>query len=84
MRTALLQKMPMLLSRIYGSDNEPEHAMVEQWEWEAAQARLTEAFEKNGFSAWAEVAQGELEAEIKLERMKRKKALSDVKDERNS
>ncbi|CDO72835.1 hypothetical protein BN946_scf185002.g20 [Trametes cinnabarina] len=44
---------------------------VEQWTWAAAEGRLKEAFEKDGFSGWAAAALRELEAEGCLERTKR-------------
>ncbi|KAL7283902.1 hypothetical protein ACG7TL_001174 [Trametes sanguinea] len=44
---------------------------LEQWTWTAAERRLKEAFEKDGFSGWAAAALRELEAEGHLERTKR-------------
>ncbi|KAH9848974.1 hypothetical protein C2E23DRAFT_403601 [Lenzites betulinus] len=44
---------------------------VEDWTWPAAEKRLRDAFEKDGFSGWAAALLGELEAEGRLERTKR-------------
>ncbi|KAI0674699.1 hypothetical protein C8Q78DRAFT_1076302 [Trametes maxima] len=46
-------------------------ADVEGWTWTAAEQRLREAFDKDGFSGWAAAALRELEAEGQLERSKR-------------
>ncbi|KAI0327620.1 hypothetical protein GY45DRAFT_1327392 [Cubamyces sp. BRFM 1775] len=46
-------------------------AEVEGWTWSAAEQRLKEAFDKDGFSGWAAAALRELEAEGRLERAKR-------------
>ncbi|KAI0363434.1 hypothetical protein BV20DRAFT_1058057 [Pilatotrama ljubarskyi] len=43
----------------------------EEWSWPAAERRLKDAFEKEGFSGWAAAALRELEAEGRLERTKR-------------
>ncbi|EIW51568.1 uncharacterized protein TRAVEDRAFT_67632 [Trametes versicolor FP-101664 SS1] len=44
---------------------------VEGWNWPAAEQRLREAFDKDGFSGWAAAALRELEAEGRRERTKR-------------
>ncbi|KAI0646698.1 hypothetical protein C8Q79DRAFT_1010285 [Trametes meyenii] len=44
---------------------------VEEWTWSAAEQRLKEAFDKDGFSGWAAAMLRELEAEGRLERSKR-------------
>ena len=49
---------------------------VDGWSWQAAQARLTAAYEHGGFARFAETAVGELEAEAELERRKRGLAVS--------
>ena len=49
---------------------------VDGWNWQAAQARLTAAYEHGGFARFAETAFGELEAEAELERRKRGLAVS--------
>ncbi|KAI0360248.1 hypothetical protein OH77DRAFT_1418120 [Trametes cingulata] len=46
-------------------------AEIEEWSWPAAERRLKDAFEKEGFSGWAAAALRELEAEGRLERSKR-------------
>ena len=42
-----------------------------EWDWSAAEDRLRNAFDRDGFSGWAEAAMRELEAEGALERAKR-------------
>jgi hypothetical protein len=44
----------------------------EDWNWLAAQARLVAAYERGGIAQFAEVAARELEAELELERRKRR------------
>jgi hypothetical protein len=44
----------------------------EDWNWPAAQARLAAAYERGGIAQFAEVASRELEAELELERRKRR------------
>ncbi|KAI0824954.1 hypothetical protein BC628DRAFT_1419693 [Trametes gibbosa] len=44
---------------------------VQEWTWPAAEQRLRDAFEKDGFSGWATALLRELEAEGRLERTKR-------------
>ncbi|KAI8971316.1 hypothetical protein BD414DRAFT_500920 [Trametes punicea] len=44
---------------------------LEEWTWPAAERRLKEAFERDGFSGWAAAVLRELEAEGRLERAKR-------------
>ncbi|KAJ3005074.1 hypothetical protein NUW54_g4506 [Trametes sanguinea] len=44
---------------------------VEKWTWTAAERRLKEAFDRDGFYGWAAAALRELEAEGHLERTKR-------------
>ncbi|KAI0826997.1 hypothetical protein BC628DRAFT_1418603 [Trametes gibbosa] len=44
---------------------------VQEWTWPAAEQRLRDAFEKDGFSGWAAALLRELEAEGRLERTKR-------------
>jgi hypothetical protein len=44
---------------------------VDGWNWAAAQARLTEAYERGGVAQFAEAVAGELEAEAESERRKR-------------
>jgi len=42
-----------------------------EWSWPDAEKRLRIAFEKDGFRGWAAAAMKELEAEGRIERMKR-------------
>ncbi len=56
-----------------GSDRrEAEMDKDEDWNWPAAQARLVAAYERGGVARFAEVAVRELEAELELERRKRR------------
>ncbi|KAI0654831.1 hypothetical protein C8Q70DRAFT_895353, partial [Cubamyces menziesii] len=93
MRSAILDRMPLLSARIHRTPapedeaiidmSEPDSsdivpsppplspAEVEGWTWSAAEQRLKEAFDKDGFSGWAAAALRELEAEGRLERAKR-------------
>lgn len=49
------------------------------WKWEDAENRLRAAYDKDGFSGWAEAALKELEAEGELERLKREHLLKENK-----
>ncbi|KAF9652381.1 hypothetical protein BDM02DRAFT_3109402 [Thelephora ganbajun] len=83
MRKILMEKVPMLSSRIHrppGSEDDDEAGQQVQmfldgadpaWKWEDAEKRLTAAYDKDGFSGWAETALKELEAEGELERLRR-------------
>lgn len=83
MRSALLRKLPSLSARIYRLPEATDHPedgppLVPiaqgndvEWNWSAAEDRLRNAFDKDGFSGWAEAAMRELEAEGALERSKR-------------
>lgn len=42
-----------------------------EWAWPDAEKRLVDAYERNGFSGWAQAALQELEAEGRSERRKR-------------
>ena len=44
---------------------------ADEWTWPAAEKRLREAFDKDGFYGWAAAAMQELEAEGRIERAKR-------------
>ncbi|KAG2357645.1 hypothetical protein BDR07DRAFT_1419679 [Suillus spraguei] len=83
LRHAVLTKLPVLSHRIYHSaethqddgDDSPltenptaEHA---EWNWQEAEVRLREAFDKGGFHGWASAALVEVEAEATVERAKR-------------
>lgn len=84
MRKILTEKVPILSSRIHRLvESEVDGEVGQQvqtvqgggvdsaWTWEDAETRLKVAYEKNGFSGWAETAMKELEAEGELERLKR-------------
>ncbi|KAI1785076.1 hypothetical protein LXA43DRAFT_170147 [Ganoderma leucocontextum] len=85
MRYAILKWMPALSARIHRqpeaedgdsllpSDPPPGPAAnaVEEWTWQAAERRLRQAFDKDGFYGWAVAAMRELEAEGRIERAKR-------------
>ena len=78
-----MEKMPMLSSRIHQppeSEGDGEARQQAQtlldgvdpvWKWEEAEGRLRAAYDKDGFSGWAETALKELEAEGELERLRR-------------
>lgn len=78
-----MEKMPMLSSRIHrvlGSEVDDEAGQQAQapsdsvnpaWKWEDAENRLRAAYDKDGFSGWAEAALKELEAEGEVERLRR-------------
>ena len=42
-----------------------------EWSWQDAEKRLRDAFDRDGFSGWAQAAMLELEAEGRAERRKR-------------
>ncbi|KAI9462742.1 hypothetical protein F5148DRAFT_982649 [Russula earlei] len=81
MRLTLLNKWPLLTSRIHRPSDTTRlppplvspsvTAPCREWSWPAAQARLAAAYESDGVAQFAEVAIGELEAEFELERRKR-------------
>ena len=86
MRKTLMEKMPLLLSRVHRppeGDGDCEtgqqvKALLDGdvgsvWKWEDAEKRLGDAYDKNGFSGWTEVMLKELEAEGELERLKRER-----------
>ena len=74
--------MPELSSRIHRPTNESDDifyrtssdmndAEATNWAWPDAEKRLQAAFEKHGFSGWAEAAVKELELEGRAERLRR-------------
>ncbi|KAF7367505.1 hypothetical protein MSAN_00813400 [Mycena sanguinolenta] len=78
MRLVIINKMPLLASRMRNAlgaqpelvsdsriDEKPPPE--QRWNWDEAQERLSNAFDKGGLSAWAEVAAREVEQEAKLE-----------------
>ncbi|KAH7868628.1 uncharacterized protein C8R40DRAFT_1163906 [Lentinula edodes] len=75
MRRIVLTRMPMLSARIHrvlddgGDDNTIDST---DWNWEDAERRLRDAYEKDGIVAWAEATLKELRAEEHSERLKRK------------
>ncbi|KAG1802531.1 uncharacterized protein BJ212DRAFT_1487329 [Suillus subaureus] len=84
LRHAVLTKLPVLSYQIYrpaephqddaSSDSaqtkNPASEPVE-WNWQEAEIRLREAFDKGGFHSWASAALVEVEAEATVERAKR-------------
>jgi hypothetical protein len=91
MRKILMKKMPTLSSQIHRApegDDEDEagqrvqtllDAVNPAWKWEDAEKRLRAAYDKDGFSGWAETALKELEAEGELERLRRERPLEENK-----
>jgi hypothetical protein len=89
MRKILMEKIPMLSSRIHRppeSEGDGEAGQQVQtllggvgptWKWEDAENRLRAAYDKDGFSGWAEAALKELEAEGELERLRRENLLKE-------
>ncbi|EMD34597.1 hypothetical protein CERSUDRAFT_54591, partial [Gelatoporia subvermispora B] len=79
MRFFMAAKMSILSSRIHRRPEvadgptgvEEAHDDALEWSWPDAQQRLSDAWEKGGFSGWAEAAMRELEAEAHAERAKR-------------
>ncbi|KAG2071673.1 hypothetical protein BDR04DRAFT_1015472 [Suillus decipiens] len=83
LRHAVLTKLPVLSHRIYrpaetrqdDSNDSPltENPTAEpaEWNWQEAEVRLREAFDKGGFHSWASAALVEVEAEATVERTKR-------------
>ncbi|KAE9393307.1 hypothetical protein BT96DRAFT_1023076 [Gymnopus androsaceus JB14] len=81
MRQIVWTRIPVLSSRIHRmvEDNENDEPTVDlrDWSWEAAEKRLQDAYDNEGIVAWGEVALKELQAEERVERLKRKE-LEDV------
>ena len=82
MRVAVLRYMPHLSSRIhrpvdeeggifYRTPKNMSDAEVLSWSWSDAEKRLKAAFDKDGFSGWAEAAVKEIELEGRAERLRR-------------
>jgi hypothetical protein len=84
MRLAVLTKLPILSHRIYrpakpdrdGDQVSPQTeysvpALGVEWNWQEAENRLKEAFDKDGFYGWASAALEEVEAEAMVERAQR-------------
>ncbi|KAF5393069.1 hypothetical protein D9757_001201 [Collybiopsis confluens] len=80
MRQFILTRMPILSSRIHRTlEEEDESDAVTgssmasvDWNWEDAEKRLQDVYEKEGVSAWIETAAKELYAEERVARLKRK------------
>jgi hypothetical protein len=83
LRHVVLTKLPVLSYRIYrpaephqedrnGSARTENPASEPlEWNWQEAEVRLREAFDKGGFHSWASAALVEVEAEATVERAKR-------------
>ncbi|OJA13356.1 hypothetical protein AZE42_04519 [Rhizopogon vesiculosus] len=84
MRHAVLTKLPVLSYRIYrpavpdqdGGDVFPQTKIPVpgsgvEWNWQEAETRLREAFDKDGFYGWATAVLEEVEAEATVERARR-------------
>ncbi|KAF9061561.1 hypothetical protein BDP27DRAFT_326681 [Rhodocollybia butyracea] len=76
MRQMILTRMPIVSSRIHRvlEDNEIDDSTVDpaSWNWEDAQQRMKDAYDNEGLTAWTEVAVKELQAEERVERIRRK------------
>ncbi|KAJ4490827.1 hypothetical protein J3R30DRAFT_3425530 [Lentinula aciculospora] len=76
MRRLVLLHMPILSVRIHRAlENDEDDGGRENtadWNWEDGERRLKDAFEKDGIVAWAEVVLKEIQAEERLERLRRK------------
>ncbi|KAG7098506.1 hypothetical protein E1B28_000450 [Marasmius oreades] len=75
MRELIITRMPILSSRIHRSHLD-ENAGLKlhldpHWNWDKAEERLKDAYDKDGISGWVEAAVRELEAEEAVERGKR-------------
>lgn len=49
--------------------------LEEQWSWEEAEVRLKRAYDEGGFPLWAQTALREMEAEVRVERIRRQREL---------
>jgi len=80
MRQIILARMPILSSRIHRmveGENDDSIMDPSDWNWEDAERRMKDAYDKEGILAWGEVAIKELQAEERAGRLKRKQ-LEDV------
>jgi hypothetical protein len=83
MRSAIWKHMPHLAARIRRPpETEDEGAsfaspseLDPHWNWEDAEKRLQAAYDKGGFPAWMHLALKEMEAELYVEKVKRKREL---------
>lgn len=81
LRHVVLTNLPVLSYRIYRPaepHQDDDSARTENpasepagWNWQEAEVRLREAFDKGGFHSWASAALVEVEAEAMVERTKR-------------
>ncbi|KAG6369186.1 hypothetical protein JVT61DRAFT_1345 [Boletus reticuloceps] len=84
MRTWVSQSMPLLTAKIYryptsldtvlqaASTTQSESCTPTTFDHDAAITRLADAFDKGGFDVWAEAAARELEAEMEVERARKR------------
>lgn len=88
MRYLTSQHFTPIKDRIYrGPENEEERkaslevapfgvgVMDEEWTWEEAEKRLKKAYDQGGFTLWAQMALRELEAEARVERVRRQREI---------
>jgi hypothetical protein len=83
MRLAIWKHMPHLTARIRRlPETEDEGALFAgfsepdpHWNWEDAEKRLQAAYDKGGFPEWIHLALKEMEAELHLEKVKRRREL---------
>lgn len=76
MRAIVVTRMPVLsaqIHRLVNPEDEDDSAppLHSDWNWDGAERRMQEAYEKGGILDWAEVALKEVEAEGRLERVRR-------------
>lgn len=70
---------PSLTSQIHRASEgetargDPPLEGMEDWKWSEAEARLNIAYDKGGLPLWVQVVLHELDAEARLERLKREK-----------
>jgi hypothetical protein len=72
MRTWVPHAMPLLTAKIYRRDAAAPRQTPTAFDHDAAERRLADAFDGGGFDAWAEVAVSELEAEVEVERARKR------------
>ena len=75
MHHTLATRIPVLSLQIHRpldpANESPPDGGDMSWNWPAAEARLKEAFDQGGLSRWIETALREVEAEARVERLKR-------------
>ncbi|KAJ7596052.1 hypothetical protein C8J56DRAFT_394264 [Mycena floridula] len=78
MRAIIIPRIPDLSSRIHKAldpSSDPTLSPpvnVENWNWPDAEKRLNDIYEKEGAIAWAEAALREAEAEVQIEKKRRR------------